>query len=258
MEAKASVVPVQADLPVINGSAPPLTFICWKWTPPVGYRSSFDASTVNVLHSMLTRHYHKPFELVCVTDEPRGISSAVRVIKLWDTYAKVPSPHGRGNPSCYRRLKMFSKEAAELFGPRFVSIDLDVAIVADITSLFDKDVEFRMYGDTARGTPYNGSLIQHRAGTRTQLWDKFDPLTSPQLGLKMRYIGSDQAWIGVCLGPNEPKFTAADGVYSFRNQLAPRGGVLPFGAKLVIFHGHVDPWQPIMQRKHPWIVEHYR
>jgi hypothetical protein len=115
-----------------------------------------------------------------------------------------------------------------------------------------------MYGDTARGTPYNGSLIQHKAGSRTQLWEKFDPLTSPQLGLNKRYIGSDQAWIGVCLGPNEPKFTRFEGVYSFRNEIMRMGGVLPPTARIVIMHGHADPWDPMMQRKHPWIREHYR
>jgi hypothetical protein len=224
----------------------------------LGYRSKFAPATVNVLYSMLTRHYHAPFELVCVTDEPQGISPRVRTLELWSDYANVPSPHGRGNPSCYRRLKMFSREAATLLGSRFVSIDLDVVVCRDITPLFDNDLDFKMYGDTARGTPYNGSLIQHKAGTRTQLWEQFDPRVSPLLGLKLKYIGSDQAWIGACLGPNEPKFTAADGVYSYRNQIAPRGGQLPANARLVVMHGHVDPWDPHMQRKHAWIQEHYR
>jgi len=235
-----------------------LTFCCWKWEPTKGYRSKFDASTVNVLRSMIARHYKAPHELVCITDNAVGIDERVRIIKLWDDFKNVPSPHGPLNPSCYRRLKMFSREAAALIAPRFVSIDLDVVITADITNLFPGDVEFKMYGDTARGTPYNGSLILHTAGTRPQLWEKFDPKTSPNLGLMKRYIGSDQAWIGVCLGPNEPKFTSADGIYSYRNQLAPRGGQLPSNAKIVIFHGHCDPWQLTMQRKHPWIERHYR
>lgn len=236
-----------------------LTFVCWKWQPPRGYRSQFSATTVNVLRSMLERHYRKPHELVCITDDPAGIDERVRVIKLWDDYKNVPSPHGPLNPSCYRRLKMFSKEAAQFIGPRFVSIDLDVVITADITDLFDDEsIEFKMYGDTARGTPYNGSLILHRAGTRRQLWEKFDPKTSPNLGLAKRYIGSDQAWIGVCLGPDEPKFTSADGVYSYRNQIAPRGGHLPSNAKIIVMHGHLDPWSPQMRMKHRWLTESYK
>lgn len=235
-----------------------LTFVCWKWTPPRGYRSIFAPSTVNVLYSMLQRHYHAPFDLVCVTDDPRGIEPQIRIVPLWDTYSTMVSPHGNGYPSCYRRLKMFAADAATLFGPRFVSMDLDIVLCDDVTELFSSELDFRMYGDTARGTPYNGSLIQLRAGTRTQVWEKFDPKTSPLLGLQKRYIGSDQAWIAVCLGPHEAKFTAKDGVYSYRNELAPRGGRLPADAKIVIMHGHVDPWTPAMKRRHAWIQEHYR
>jgi hypothetical protein len=242
----------------INGAHVPITFVCFKWKPPMGYRSKFAPDTVNVLYSMLKRHYLKPFELVCVTDDATDIRREVRVIKLWSDYATVPSPHGKGNPSCYRRLKMFARGAGAMFGPRICSIDLDVVICKEITPLFEISVDFKMYGDTARGTPYNGSLIYHKAGARPQLWEKFDPMTSPVLGLKNKYIGSDQAWIGSCLGPNEAKFTKADGVYSYRNQILPHGGILPPTARLVIFHGHCDPWDPHMQRKHKWIAEHYR
>lgn len=235
-----------------------LTFVCWKWKPPQGYRSQFGPNTVNVLRSMLGRHYHGKHKLICVTDDPIGISSEVEIIPLWETHASVKSPHVGNNPSCYRRLKMFSAEAATLFGPRFVSIDLDVLICDRLDALFDNELDIKLYGDTARGTPYNGSLIQHKAGTRQQLWEQFDPLTSPKKGLALGYIGSDQAWIGACLGPNEPKFTMRDGVYSYRNQIRPTGGKLPLGSRIIIFHGHVDPWQPQMVYRHSWIKEHYR
>jgi hypothetical protein len=213
---------------------------------------------VNVLYSMLKRCYQGDFELICVTDNAQDIRPEVRIVPLWKDHSMIPSPHGNGYPSCYRRLKMFSKEAVKMFGPRFVSIDLDVVLTGDVTALFDNDLDFKMYGDTAKGTPYNGSLIQHKAGTRTQLWEQFDPRFSPQHGLARRYIGSDQAWIGVCLGPNEPKFTAKDGVYSYRNEIAPKGGRLPQDAKIVVWHGHRNPWDLDSQQRHGWLKDHYR
>lgn len=241
-----------------SGALEPIKFVCWRWTPPTGYRSKFEPKTIAILHSMIARNYKGPFEMICVTDQPREVPAGVTAIQLWDDWAKLPSPHGRGYPSCYRRLKMFSAELAHVFGPRFVSIDLDVVITGDITKLFSIDKDFKMYGDTARGTPYNGSLIYNRVGTRSQLWDKFDPLTSPRRGRQLGFIGSDQAWIGACLGPKEPKFTASDGVYSYRNELLPRGGHLPQLAKIVVFHGHYDPWTPYIQLKHPWVKQHYK
>jgi hypothetical protein len=43
----------------------------------------------------------------------------------------VPSPCGARQPSCYRRLKAFSAEAARCSAPRFVSLDLDCVITGD-------------------------------------------------------------------------------------------------------------------------------
>lgn len=235
-----------------------MTFVVWRWRPNAGYRSTFAPATIATMHSMLSRHYHAPFDLLCITDEPDQVPAGVRRLKLWDDFSTLPSPHGRGYPSCYRRLKMFSKEARDFIGPRFVSLDLDIVITDDVTELFDQQTEFRMYGDTARFTPYNGSIIQMIAGTRRQVWEKFDPKSSPRIGLSRNYIGSDQAWIAVCLGDHEPKFTRRDGVFSFRNELRPKGGNLPSGAKMVILHGAHDPWSADMRMRHAWIREHYR
>lgn len=235
-----------------------LTFCTFRWAPSRGYRSKFPPAAIATLHAMLTRHYHAPFEMLCITDEPDQVPDGVRKLRLWKDHGNLPSPHGFGYPSCYRRLKIFSAEAKDFIGPRFVCLDLDIVITADVTALFDQPHELRMYGDTARGTPYNGSIIQHVAGTRRRVWEEFNPARSPRLGLRQNYIGSDQAWIAVCVGPNEPKFTAKDGVFSYRNEIRPRGGALPTEARMVIMHGHHDPWDEHIRARHDWVREHHR
>lgn len=232
--------------------------MCWKWKPPAGYRSHFGAEQVNTLASMVARHYDAPHEMVCVTDDPKGIDPAIRVIPLWRDHAKVPSPWGFRNPSCYRRLKVFSHEARELIGPRFVSLDLDVVITGDMRPIWDRPEDFVIWGDTAKGTPYNGGMFLLRAGTRPQVWEKFDPVRSPMLGKRHGYVGSDQAWIATCLGSKEPKWSKADGVYSYRNEIAPNGGKLPEDARIVLLHGRHDPWDADILAKHAWVREHYR
>jgi hypothetical protein len=235
-----------------------MEFVCFKWKPPQHYRSEFGPDQPNTLWKMIRRNYTGPARLTCVTDDPVGISPEINVLPLWDTFCKLPSPHGGLNPACYRRLPAWGEAAREWFGPRFVMIDLDVCIVGNINPVVDVPEDFRMWGDTAKGTPYNGSLVLMNAGARKQVFEDFDPVESPKKGRALGYIGSDQAWIGACLGPNEKKWTARDGVYSFRNEIAPRGGVLPPDARIVIFHGSVDPWHPNARMRYRWIREHYR
>jgi hypothetical protein len=234
-----------------------MEFVTFKWKPNNGYRSAFGFATVNTMLSMLGRHYQAPFRLTCVTDDAKGISSEVRTIPLWDDWGHLPSPHGHGYPSCYRRLKLFSMEAADIIGPRFACLDLDLVFTADVTHLFADDCDFQIWGDTARNTPYNGSMWKLRAGARRVVWDSFDPVQSVKKSLALNYIGSDQGWLGACLGPNERKWTIRDGVYSYRNHIQRQGYQLPANARVVIFHGATDPWSPTAQRL-GWVRKHYR
>ena len=232
-----------------------LTVCCWKWQPAPGYRSKFDAAAVNTLRAMVARHYRRPHSFVCITDDATGIDGDVRVVPIWHDFAQLRGPNG---VNCYRRLKAFSTEAADIIGPRFVSLDLDAVITADVSPLWDRPEDFVIWGDTARGTPYNGSMFLLRAGTRRQVWEKFDPASSPARAKALGYIGSDQAWIGACLGVNERKWSTADGVYSFRNEINGKRRDLPPNARVVMFHGRFDPWMPQVQAQHRWIREHYQ
>lgn len=232
-----------------------ITVCCWKWRPEVGYRSTFDASTVNVLRAMVARHYPHKHDFVCITDDAKGIDGDIRIVPIWTDFSRLRGPNG---VNCYRRLRAFSKEAADFIGPRFVSLDLDCVITADLTPLWHRPDDFIIWGDTARGTPYNGSMFLLRAGTRTKVWETFDPRVSPARAKQLGYIGSDQAWIGACLGIGERKWTRVDGVYSFRNEIMGRTQQLPRNARIVMFHGRHDPWHNHVRASYPWVREHYR
>lgn len=233
-------------------------FVTFKWRPAEGYRSKYEPSTVNTLWSMLKRHGGPKARLTCITDDPTGIDPEVRIVRLWDDLSHLPSPHGAKYPSCYRRLKLFGEEARDIIGDRFVVMDLDVVIVRDIDTLFAGREDFKIWGDTARGTPYNGSLWMLKAGARSRVWTSFDPVASPRMSRQLGYIGSDQGWLGACLGPNEAKWGVADGVYSYRNHIQRTAHrALPQNARIVIFHGAVDPWSPEAQSI-DWVRGHYR
>lgn len=239
-----------------------LEVITWKWKPRPYYRSKFDANHVNVAARMVARHYNHPHRFTCITDDPEGIDSTIRVIPLWSDLAGLKNPSYFNGPSCYRRLKAFSKEAAVFIGPRFVSLDLDFVATGDLGPVWNRPEDFIIWGDTMlpkdrMGNAYNGSMWMMTAGARSQVWEKFDHLKSPMAARRAGCMGSDQGWITYCLGRGETKWTTDDGVYSYRKHIETNNGILPEGARIVFFHGLVDPWSPKAQRL-DWVRQHWR
>jgi hypothetical protein len=236
--------------------------ICtFKWKARPDYRSQFTSAHVNVLRHMVDRHYTDPHEFVCITDDAAGIEPGIRVIKLWDDHADVRSPHGMHQPSCYRRLKLFSKEAKDFIGERFVCLDLDTVIVGDMRPLWNRPEDFCIWGDSGapgKRTWYNGSMFMLRAGTRTKVWTEFVPSRSPREARNAGCFGSDQGWLSFILGKGEARWTERDGCYSYRVHVQPRGAErLPDNAKIVFFHGKHDPWGYGVHDL-PWVKEFWR
>jgi hypothetical protein len=235
----------------------PLTFVTWLWRQP-NYHTTFEAEHVNALFRMIDRHYSAPHRNLCVTNFPAGIDKTIEIVKDTEDFAGVQNPWGGHMPSCYRRLRIFRADAAKTFGDRIVSMDLDTVIVADLAPLFDRDVDFRIWGQAdkrSRGW-YNGSLMYVKAGTRTQVWDHFNPKMSPHTSKRANSAGSDQGWIGYILGRKEAMWSTDEGVYSYRVHIAPKGNVLPENARIVNFHGRHNPFDYHCQQI-PWVREHY-
>lgn len=160
------------------------------------------------------------------------------------------------NPSCYRRLRAFAPDIGTSFGERFVSVDLDTVIVRDVTPLWHRPEPFVIWGETDPRSWYNGSMFLLTAGARAKVWQEFNPKISPMAARKAGKFGSDQGWISFCLGKGEATWGRQDGVYSYRVHLQPNRGQLPNDARIVFWHGRVDPWSPEAQRL-GWVREHW-
>lgn len=232
-----------------------ISVVCWKWETP-GYRSKFDGSHVNALQRAVAKHYPHPHRFICVTNDSSGIDTSVEVIRDRADFEDVQHPRGGMWPSCYRRLRAFAPETKEVFGDRFVSIDLDAVVVADLSPLWNREEDFVGWRD-----PYYpqfcGSMFLLRAGSRTDIWTKFNPDLSPRAAHLSGFMGSDQAWISLNLWkPNVPQWRKTDGVYSYQADVVRSGGKLPNDARIVFFHGRDDPWGRAPQRlewvRHNW------
>jgi hypothetical protein len=204
---------------------------------------------------MVARHYAAPHRFICVTTTPAGIDPSVEIIPDRADFADVPSPHGARMPSCYRRLRLFEPDAAETFGERIVSLDLDCVITGDLRPVWDRPEDFIIWRDPIQRDGYCGSMFALRAGARPQVWRQFDPTLSPRESLGAGHRGSDQGWIRYCLGSHEATWDRADGVYSYRRDLASGAKPLPADARIIMFHGRRKPWDEA--GRIDWIRQHW-
>lgn len=237
-----------------------LDIVTWLWKPDAGYRSQFTPEHANILQRMIERNYPHPHRFSCITDQTEGFSDKVRVLPLWDDFAKLKSPYGEGTPICYRRLKAFSGDMKNVIGKRFVSFDLDAAITGDLSPVLDRPEPFVIWGASKRRTPWNGSMWMMDAGAREFVWTRFkaDPLRAIDSALRSGFYGSDQAWMNYALAKDEARWDERHGVYSYRMHIKAGNGALPPGAKVVFFEGRYNPWDEDLQKISPWIAEHYR
>lgn len=225
----------------------PLAVVTFLWSDPY-YRWNdlfeYGVDHVNRLASAVRRNLNRPHDFICVTDSKATFDTGVNVVPIWDDLAQLGG--------CFRRLKAFAPEMRDVLGERFIWLDLDTVVVGGLDPLFNRREDFVAWRDVNPPTPYCGSMVMMDAGARRRVWDDFDAARSPLKIKKSPYIGTDQAWIGMSLGPDEAVWTEDDGVLSFARQ-AQDG--LPTNARVVFFHGKHDPSLKPLQDAHPWIKE---
>lgn len=223
--------------------------ITWLWAQPGG-RTEYTSWHVNVWSDMIRRNLTMPHTLACVTDTPEGIDPSIEIIPPPRDFEDIRIPTWpEFRPQCLRRLAMFREDAGEIFGERFVCMDLDCVIGGPLDPFFDTDADFKITPGTIPSRPYNGSMMLLTAGSRAQVYNQFTPEGAAEAGTL--FVGSDQAWISHILGPNEQTWSVGDGLawYGRRGQTDP---------KLMFFPCPVKPWEVAATGTRPWITEHYR
>lgn len=229
-----------------------ISVVCFKWKSPGAGIRQFNADNVNILYAMVKRNLKLDFKFFCVTDDKKEINEDIITVDLWKE-PKMPAVKTE-RPQCYKRLKLFSPESKEIFGPRVVSLDLDTVIIKDVTSIFSTPGDF--VGYNKKYIPYQGAFFIHEIGTRPYIWEEFDPIKSPKLAKK--YEGSDQAWLSYRLPKNERVVTKANGIYCYDVDRLHKRLEPPKDCRMVIFRGAFKPHYPHVFNKHPWIQSHYR
>lgn len=229
-----------------------MKIITWLWLQNPN-RHGYDAEKVNVWAASLRRNSSEPLELACVTEHPEGIDPSIEIITppgLFEDVKIDAWKEANLAPQCYRRLAMFAPDAAEWIGAdEWVCMDIDVTVHSSIDELFVPGTDFRIMNGTASKRPYNGGLVQMRAGARPEVYEAFrrDPVRLAKAA-RAEFVGSDQAVISKVLGRGEKTFGPADGVEYFGPRwVRMHGGekrlVPPDTMRLLFFPGAPKPWE---------------
>lgn len=238
----------------------PLTFITWKWHVP-GSPRLFQSKHVNVVYGMIARWYQGPFRMVCITDDPRGLDSRIEAFPMpaeARAMLTLKNPTGSRFPSCYCRLWIFSRDAAQL-GDRLFQLDTDAIIVGDLGPLVDRDEDF--VGWTDDRFVWNkiaGGAFMLRAGALPELWEDFDPKRSPSLASSAGFQGSDQGWISYRIAADKRQIGEwRDGLVKL-NWTPTGADTAPAGARVVFTNGAKPPWNKDLRNQYPWIRQHWK
>ncbi len=232
------------------------TVVCMKWG------TSYGADDVNLLHAMVRRHLHRPYEFVCVADTPAGLDPAI-------THRPLPAMDFRGPEpvSPWRKVSLFSPALADL-DPPALFLDLDVLIVDDIGPFFDHPGRFCIIENwTTKGKRIgNSSVFRFEPGAHVDVFEKF--MADPQ-GV-MRRIDNSQTFTSWNVG--ELTWWPREWVRSFKFHCLPYGPLrlvrparVPAGARIIAFHGRPKasdaragrwPGKAYGFRPVPWIDDH--
>lgn len=200
---------------------------------------------------MIRAHLTLPHTLAVVTDIEGDYGDDVEVIPPPRDFedARIPT-WGSKYPQCLRRLAMFRRDAANIFGAdRIVCTDLDLIVCGSLDPVLDIADDFRITRGTARGRIYNGSMMSLRLGSRPRVYDEFTVERATEAGQK--HVGSDQSWLAACL-PGEKTWGPDDGVRFWGQHYSDTE------ARVIFFAGQVKPWSLAAVGRESLVAKHYR
>lgn len=252
--------------PEVNSQVKPVNVLCIKWGTKYG------ADYVNRLHSMVSRHLHRPFRFICLCDEAEGIHPTIEVKPIplvgFDEFdQRKPWTFGHG----WLKLTSFADPLYDLSG-KTLFLDLDIVIVGSLDEFFDAPGEFTVIKewDKTDGTG-NTSAYLFTIGAHADALDH----------LKNKYpaaiadVRNEQEYITEFLArQGKVHYWPEAWCRSFKRHCMRRGimglfsvPAIPEGAKIIVFHGKPDPPDAIAgksgrwyRRVLPtaWVAEHWR
>jgi len=245
----------------VTGAAAPATVLCMKWGTKYG------PDYVNRLYGMVARNLARPFRLVCLTDDPKGVRREVMCAPI-PTLPPLAQPKERG----WLKIASFSPDLAGILDDEVLFLDLDVVILGALDPLFEHDAAFPLIRDwyhPARRIG-NSSVYRYRPAERHALFAAF----CDDADAIVRRIRNEQEFLSEYLeARGELSFWPKVWCQSFRvSCLAPwplrawQTPRQPPDCRVLVFHGEPKPPEALVGRPGlgqtfrpaPWLADYWR
>ncbi len=223
--------------------------LCMKWGTKYG------PEYVNRLYAMVRRHLSGAFDFVCLTDDASGIRAEVQCLPIPPLSLQLKPGQRDG---AWKKLTTFE---ADLHGLRGTALflDLDVVIVGSLDDFFSLPGEFLIIRDYPRFWRFGTRIIGNSSVYRFTLGAHADVLAyfRGHLDEVLKHHRNEQHFLSHFLH-RQGKLAYWPGAWcpSFKYQCIPawpsnywRAPFVPQGARIVIFHGEVNPPDALAGRR---------
>ena len=215
--------------------------LCMKWGTKYG------PEYVNRLYAMVRRHLTGDFQFVCLTDDERGVRPEVRCLPIPPLNLQLAPGQRDG---AWTKLTTFE---ADLHGLRGTALflDLDVVVVGSLDGFFTQQGEFLIIHDYPRFWRFGERIVGNSSVYRFQLGAHADVLAHFRAHMDevQRAHRNEQDFLSHFLHrQGRLGYWPGGWCPSFKYDCIPpwpsnywRAPFVPEGARIVIFHGEVNP-----------------
>jgi hypothetical protein len=247
---------------MLETPAPQRHILCMKWGAKYG------PEYVNRLYAMVRAHLAGDFGFVCLTDDAKGIRSEVQCLPIPHLNLHLKPGERDG---AWKKLTTFE---ADLHGLRGTALflDLDVVVVGPLQDFFTRPGDFFIIRDYRRFWRMGGRIVGNSSVYRFELGAHADVLRHfrDHMAALMRQYRNEQDYLSHFLhAQGKLNYWPAAWCPSFKYHCIPRWPAnywrepaAPPGARIVIFHGEINPPDAIAGRRNkrlatmrpaPWV-----
>lgn len=213
----------------------------------------YGAEYVNRLYAMVKRNLTYDFKMVCFTDDETGIIDEVQCFPIPEIDIPSNLPE-----RMWKKLTTLKEDLYGLKG-RALFLDLDIVIVDNIDCFFDVEGEFRIIKDHSWRSwriTGNSSVYRFDIGKHGYVFDNF--INNFEKAIK-EHRNEQEFLTHEINNKGKLQYWPKEWCPSFKYDCVSRFPLafwkkptIPSGAKIIIFHGEINPHKAIKGGRGKW------